>query len=98
MFELSRNPINPLYDEKIEVIWNKLKKWGNEEDRLFRIKSREYKKSEEEWFYSGDVLKKLKIEGKGLEEIYIPEMSIENIPENQLISKESYLSIILKSN
>jgi len=81
-----------LIDCKYLLVWNKLEKWGDENDRLFRVNSITSKEGKS--FYSGEVLEYININSKGLKSIPIPFIKINNASENQFKSIENYLSII----
>ncbi len=100
MFELTGNTIQikALFEEKEDVIWNKFKRWGDENDKLFKIVTSKYNSSKNQIIYSGEVFSKLEIKSKGLEEIYIPTMLIKDIPEDELLSKQDYLSYVLRTD
>jgi hypothetical protein len=81
-----------LRDCKYLLIWNKLERWGDENDRLFRADSVTSK--EGKLMYSGDVMEYIKINSRGIGQIPIPFIKIYEIPQEQIKSLESYLSLV----
>src|SRR3989344_8802870 len=83
-----------MYAQREEVIWNKLKRWGDENDKRLRIEYGNYNFDKGRFFYTGDILEEIKVNSKGIERILIPGYTIRDIPEDQLKSIVSYLSLV----
>ncbi len=94
MFEEIEFSKKEKYSKGEIVVWNKLKRWGDEDDSLFKIDFGVYNSQKGEINYSGVLLKEIKVKSKGIENILIPFRKVIDIPENEIISFEGYLNLV----
>ena len=80
-----------LFKEKLFVIYNKFKRFGDENDELFQITDRRYGQVypgdiDKTWCYVGTIFKMRKINSKGLPEIPRELRIIYDVPQDNLMS------------
>ncbi len=85
------------YDFGDLVVYNKLKRFGDENDELLLITGKKYGnykpgKIEKEWFYTGIVFKEKNTNSKGLPRIPLESLLLYEITEDFLISREELLN------